>query len=68
MPELPEVETVLRAIRKSGIIGSPISRVEIKKNYHVKEITPEEFANKLLGENIRSIERKGKQLVFVLDK
>lgn len=68
MPELPEVETVLRAIRKSGIIGSPISRVEIKKNYHVKEITPEEFTNKLLGESISIIERKGKQLVFVLDK
>ena len=38
MPELPEVETVLRAICKSGIISSPISQVEIKKNYHIKEI------------------------------
>jgi formamidopyrimidine-DNA glycosylase len=68
MPELPEVETVLRAICKSGIIGSPILKVKINKNYHIKEITPEEFTNKLLGENIRAIERKGKQLVFILDK
>jgi formamidopyrimidine-DNA glycosylase len=68
MPELPEVETVLRAIQKSGIVGSPISRVEINKNRHIKEITPEEFTNKLLGETIHSIERKGKQLVFILDE
>jgi len=68
MPELPEVETVLRAIQKSEIIGSPISRIEINKSYHIKEITQQEFINKLLGETIHKIERKGKQLIFILDK
>lgn len=67
MPELPEVETVLQAIRKSGIIGSPISTVEIKKHYHIKEIPSEEFVNKLIGQVVRQVERKGKQLVFILD-
>ena len=58
MPELPEVETVLRDIQNSGIIGSPISQVEIKKNYHIKEISPEEFAKKLIGQTIKNIERQ----------
>jgi len=60
MPELPEVETVLRTLRKSGIIGSPISNIEIRKEFHIKEITLNNFINNLLGQVIRSIERKGK--------
>jgi formamidopyrimidine-DNA glycosylase len=68
MPELPEVETVLQALLQEGIMNSPILKVEIKKNYHIKEILPAEFVNKLIGQNIRGIERKGKQLVFLLDK
>jgi formamidopyrimidine-DNA glycosylase len=60
MPELPEVETVLRALRGSGIIGSPISQVEIRKKFHIKEVSPDSFVNNLLGKAIKSIERKGK--------
>lgn len=60
MPELPEVETVLRDLWGSGIVGSPISRIEIKKEFHVKEITPNNFINNLLGQTIQKIERKGK--------
>ncbi|CAH1756660.1 19192_t:CDS:2 [Entrophospora sp. SA101] len=50
MPELPEVETVLRALRASGVVGSPISQIEIRKEFHIKEITPSNFANNLLGQ------------------
>ena len=60
MPELPEVETVARALRDSGIIDSPISHVEIRKEFHIKEVTPDNFVNNLLGQSIRNIERKGK--------
>ena len=60
MPELPEVETVLRALRGSGIIGSPLSQVEIRKKFHIKEVSPDSFVNNLLGKTINSIERKGK--------
>jgi formamidopyrimidine-DNA glycosylase len=60
MPELPEVETVARALRSSGIIGSPISQVEIRKEFHIKEVTPDNFVNNLLGQSIQNIERKGK--------
>ena len=60
MPELPEVETVLRALCLSRIIGSPISRVEIRKAFHIKEMTLDNFTNNLVGQTIRKIERKGK--------
>ena len=68
MPELPEVETVVRAIRGSGIIGSPISQVEIKKEFHIKEVRPDDFVNNLLGQTIQKIERKGKWIFFLLEK
>ena len=60
MPELPEVETVLKAIQDSEIIGSPISQIEIKKEFHLKETTPNKFISSLLGKTIEKIERKGK--------
>lgn len=67
MPELPEVETVLKAIQNSGIIGSPISQIEIKKEFHLKETTPDKFTSGLLGKTIEKVERKGKWLFFYLD-
>jgi formamidopyrimidine-DNA glycosylase len=60
MPELPEVETVLRALLSNGVVGSTISRIEIKKQNHIKEISPEDFIKNLTGKTIRNIERKGK--------
>jgi formamidopyrimidine-DNA glycosylase len=60
MPELPEVETVLRALLGSGIKGASISRIEIKKQSHIKEISPENFVKELIGKAIKNIERKGK--------
>jgi formamidopyrimidine-DNA glycosylase len=60
MPELPEVETILRALDGGGIINSPLSQIEIKKKFHIKEMTPHEFSSNLIGKSIYSIERKGK--------
>jgi formamidopyrimidine-DNA glycosylase len=67
MPELPEVETVLRALLGSGIKGASISRIETKKQSHIKEISPENFVKELIGKTIKNIERKGKWLFFILD-
>jgi len=68
MPELPEVETVVKIIREYGIINSFISEVIIKKENHIKEIEIKKFINILIGERIIEIERKGKWIFFILDK
>lgn len=67
MPELPEVETVLRALLGNGIVGTSISQIEVKKSSHIKEIEPENFVKNLVGKTIHNIERKGKWLFFILD-
>ena len=60
MPELPEVETVRQALLQSGIVGSTISQIEIKKSSHIKGITLNDFVNNLVGQTVINIERKGK--------
>ena len=67
MPELPEVETVLRDIYKSGIVNSSFSKIEVKKAFHIKNINVDDFTSKLVGETIHKLERKGKWLFFFLD-
>jgi formamidopyrimidine-DNA glycosylase len=67
MPELPEVETVLRNVKESGIIGSFISGVEVKKPSHIKGLTTEEFVKSLVGRKLDKLERKGKWIFFFLE-
>jgi formamidopyrimidine-DNA glycosylase len=64
MPELPEVETVLRGLRKSAL-GRRIAQVEVD---HPGVIAgdPAEFAARLDGRSIASLRRKGKVLVVEL--
>lgn len=64
MPELPEVETVLRGLRKTAL-GRRITQVEID---HVGVIVgdPAEFAERLEGRSIAALRRKGKVLVAEL--
>lgn len=64
MPELPEVETVLRGLRKSAL-GCAIAEVEVN---HPAVIVgePAEFAARLEGRSIASLTRKGKVLVAEL--
>lgn len=66
MPELPEVETVLRSIIKFKIKGYSIDRIKIKKKININ-VKKEEFINILLGRKLINIERKGKQLLFFFD-
>ena len=65
MPELPEVETVLRTL-ESQIAGLCIENVEIRYPKIIEGST-EDFAEKLKGETFRGFERRGKYLVFRMD-
>lgn len=64
MPELPEVETVVRALRKP-LIGRTVTGVYVTWSNSIK--TPiKELKNSLPGERIVAIERRGKYLNFKL--
>ncbi len=63
MPELPEVETVIRELRPV-LIGRQIERIEA--------LWPKTYVNRskqsVKGQHIRAVQRQGKYLIFPLDK
>jgi formamidopyrimidine-DNA glycosylase len=65
MPELPEVETVVRTL-KSQIIGERIRHVEVFWPKTVYE--SETFIADLSGKRLLDITRRGKYLIFMLDQ
>ncbi len=68
MPELPEVETVVRTLKKL-VIGKTISRVSVLLARIVRRPDDvEEFKAQLVGQTIRSIERRAKFIKFILDR
>lgn len=66
MPELPEVETVKNTLRKN-VIGKEIKEVKIYYPKIIRNLTPEEFREKLKGERIVEIDRRGKYLIFIFN-
>lgn len=73
MPELPEVETIVRALQEGGRDEPSIAckRIQTAQVYWEKTVAnlPEaEFRKKIRGSQIVSIFRKGKFVVFQLDK
>lgn len=65
MPELPEVETVVRTLEKQ-IAGRQIQNVEVIEK-KIIEGDPDEFAKALNGQTFRSFARRGKYLLFYMD-
>jgi formamidopyrimidine-DNA glycosylase len=65
MPELPEVETVVRGLREA-ILGKKILRLSYCAP-HLRKMNPHGFAGKLEGRVISSIERTGKNIFVNLD-
>ncbi|MCL6456879.1 MAG: DNA-formamidopyrimidine glycosylase [Gorillibacterium sp.] len=67
MPELPEVETVVRTLNKL-VAGKIIHHVTVLLNRIVQlPAEPEQFCDALRGQTIASIERRGKFIRFLLD-
>lgn len=65
MPELPEVETILRGLRKK-LLGRTIKRVAVFSGKVIRQPNPEQFAEQLSGKTIVDMERRGKYLIFKL--
>lgn len=66
MPELPEVETVLRTLEKQ-IKNKQIKRVKVLWNNIVAQPNIDEFKSLLIDQHFREFDRLGKYLIFKLD-
>ena len=72
MPELPEVETVVRDLRPQ-LSGRRIESVQLARDPLVlgrliRYPRPRQFAARLRGRTIRAVERRGKYIVMPLDE
>jgi formamidopyrimidine-DNA glycosylase len=66
MPELPEVEHVVRALRRV-IVGRRIVRSEIRLRKLISPTTPSLFKRKLKSLTITGVSRRGKFILIELD-
>ena len=65
MPELPEVETIKNEL-SPYIVGRQFTGVTVCDAKLVRQPPVEEFRQKLLGQKVHSLERRGKYLIFHL--
>jgi len=65
VPELPEVETVARGLRQH-LVGRTITSVEVYCEGSIATPCPEEFRARLLGQQVRAVDRRGKFIVIGL--
>jgi formamidopyrimidine-DNA glycosylase len=66
MPELPEVENVVRGLR-AALVGAEIRSVEVLWARSVRDLSPAAFARRLQGQVITDVRRRGKWLIFDLN-
>jgi len=66
MPELPEVETVVRDLR-AAVVGRRLVEVELRHPGVLRYPSPEAFAAGLRGAAIVSVARRGKYIRCILD-
>lgn len=65
MPELPEVETIVREIAPQ-LEGSRIARAELRKTDVLREVTKPRLIKTLQGNTIEQVYRRAKHIVFRL--
>jgi formamidopyrimidine-DNA glycosylase len=73
MPELPEVETIVRALRQGGregpsLPGRTIHSASLLWQRSLAEPAPAEFCQRLPGQTVKSIGRRGKIIILQLDR
>ncbi len=63
MPELPEVETMVRGLRPA-MIGSTIQKIELLDHFMIHGQTPEQISQALTNQSVLAIHRRGKWVLF----
>ena len=67
MPELPEVETVVRDLRAHGLEQAALRSVAVRWPRIVSGLTPDRFARLLAGRTVIRLSRRAKYIVAFLD-
>jgi formamidopyrimidine-DNA glycosylase len=67
MPELPEVETIVRDLAAAAICGHPIATVTVRWPPIVATHTPRAFSRALVGCAVAAVRRRGKYIILELD-
>src|SRR2546427_545371 len=65
MPELPDVETVARRLRRT-VAGRRITGVRVLSPATIHSPHPRRFIGELSGRTVRTVDRRGKYLLFRL--
>lgn len=68
MPELPEVETVVRDLRAAGLVGVHLRRARVRWNRSIAAPSPACFRRDIRGLEIRRLSRRGKFVVAELSR
>jgi formamidopyrimidine-DNA glycosylase len=69
MPELPEVETIRNALRNGGRGGESVVGRQVRDSHllwarTLAEPKPDEFRQRILGQEVRDVGRRGKYLML----
>ena len=67
MPELPEVETTVRDLRPQ-LVGRTVTRARVTWERTVAQPNAKQFTREIVGYKIMEINRRGKYLVFSLER
>ncbi|MDX9867442.1 MAG: bifunctional DNA-formamidopyrimidine glycosylase/DNA-(apurinic or apyrimidinic site) lyase [Kiritimatiellia bacterium] len=67
MPELPEVETVVRELRAQGMVGAVIRDVRLRWPRIAAGRSPASLVRALRGRTVTGVTRRAKYIVFTLD-
>src|ERR1035437_9475684 len=66
MPELPEVETVVRELRAHGLVGRTVAGVGVAWPRGLVGDTPRGFIRQLRGQRIEAVGRRAKYILLTL--
>jgi formamidopyrimidine-DNA glycosylase len=66
MPELPEVETMVRGLRPA-LVGKAIETITVHDPFLLHGSTSEEFERRVRGASVRLVSRRGKWVVIELE-
>ena len=66
MPELPEVETIVRDLRPS-LVGRRVGRITLSHDDVLRGVTRRRLIRRVTGATIRSVSRRAKHAVLELD-